>query len=740
MKKFFSFLAAATLAFGFTACEDVPAPYEINSEKSDTPVVPEDDDALINESFAQTLGSFTSVCTLGDYPWTVSYSCAQVTSFVDTNGDDEKENNEAESWLVSKTLDLTNIAAAHLNFKYILRYGNSNQLSSHYQVLVSKNYTAGSNIAEAEWEALPVELVQGSDWETWYETGDINLPAEYCSVNGVTVALRYKATTKAATWEVKDFTLKEGEGQVNPDEDAPSHDEVQQLPYGEEFSKEMGGFKSYTTFGKGEWIIDYQTAKASGYDNATKVTTEGTYYLISPQISLEGQTEVHLAYEYILRYNKGDENQQVLISTNFNAETPAEGWTMLNQTHTEGEDWQTFSKADIQIPAEYMGKQIRVAFRYNTNAESGSTWEVKNFSIAAGKASDGGSGEGGEGDTPDTPVTGDNLLVNGDFEGWTSGKPNHWKTTSSAGNATLSQSTDAHGGTYSVKVGGSTSKNMRIAYKEMTLKAGTYTAAFYAKAATAEGGSLCPGYAAVKDNGSLVYKYKQGDDGKNGYTNNLSATEWVKVENTFTLDADQELNLIVMNAKDPGKDILIDDFTLTTSDGGVIDSGTTEPEQPEEPTDPNAIFSETFAAGQGDFAIDDKMLPEGGTYVWKASSYGSDNFMKASAYVGSAKEAESWLISPVVDLSGVTSATLSFEHAGKFFGTPENETLLMARVEGGEWKQLSISDWYTNSDYTFVPATVSLNEFAGKKMQFAFVYKSTTDAAGTWEIKNVVVK
>ncbi len=738
MKKFFSFLAAATLAFGFTACEDVPAPYEINSEKSDTPVAPEDDDALINESFAQDLGSFTSVCTLGDYPWTVSYSCAQVTSFADTNGDDQKENNEAESWLVSKTLDLTNIAAAHLNFKYILRYGLSNQLSSHYQVLVSKNYTAGSNIAEAEWEALPVELVQGSDWETWYETGDINLPAEYCSVNGVTVALRYKATTKAATWEVKDFTLKEGEGQVNPGEDAPSHDDVLQLPYGEEFSKEMGGFKSYTTFGKGEWIIDYQTAKASGYDNATKVTTEGTYYLISPQISLEGQTEVHLAYEYILRYNKGDENQQVLISTNFNAETPAEGWTLLNQTHTEGADWQTFSKADIQIPAEYMGKQIRVAFRYNTNAESGSTWEVKNFSIAAGKAGDGGSGDGGEGDTPDTPVTGDNLLVNGDFEGWTSGKPNHWKTASSAGNATLSQSTDAHGGTYSVEVAGNSSSNKRLGYKEMTLKAGSYTMTFYTKAATAEGGSVRPGIATFNADGSINGSgYKYGE-----YTNDLTNTEWVKVEHTFELATDQQICLVVMNSKNPGKNVLIDDFTLATSNGGLVDGGsTTEPEQPEEPeeSDTDAIFSATFASDLGGFTIEDKTIPAELSYIWKHDE--SYKQAKASAYANDTRYAsESWLVSPVVDLSAVSAATLVFEHAGKYFGTMASEALLMARVEGGEWKQLTISDWFTGNDWIFVPATVSLNEFAGKKMQFAFVYKSTTDAAGTWEIKNVVVK
>lgn len=81
--------------------------------------------------------------------------------------------------------------------------------------------------------------------------------------------------------------------------------------------------------------------------------------------------------------------------------------------------------------------------------------------------------EGGS-ETPDTPSTGDTTTPNGDFETWVDGKPNNWKTASTACNATLTQSTDAHNGKYSVKVGGSTTANKRLGYKEMELKAGTY--------------------------------------------------------------------------------------------------------------------------------------------------------------------------------------------------------------------------------------------------------------------------
>lgn len=94
--------------------------------------------------------------------------------------------------------------------------------------------------------------------------------------------------------------------------------------------------------------------------------------------------------------------------------------------------------------------------------------------------------EGGS-EKPDTPSTGDTTKPNGNFETWVDGKPNNWKTASSAGNASVAQSTDAHSGKYSVKVGGSTSANKRLGYKEMELKAGTYKIKYYVKAATATG-------------------------------------------------------------------------------------------------------------------------------------------------------------------------------------------------------------------------------------------------------------
>lgn len=161
--------------------------------------------------------------------------------------------------------------------------------------------------------------------------------------------------------------------------------------------------------------------------------------------------------------------------------------------------------------------------------------------------------------TPGEVATGEN----GGFETWADGKPTNWKTASTAGNATLSQSEDAHSGKYSVKVGGSASANKRLGYKEITLKAGEYKVKFYAKAVTEKGASVRPGIVPVTDGKAGDYIYGE-------YVNELKNTEWKLVEQTLTISADGTYCFVIMNAKKPGGDVLIDDFTVTFGSTAII--------------------------------------------------------------------------------------------------------------------------------------------------------------------------
>lgn len=163
------------------------------------------------------------------------------------------------------------------------------------------------------------------------------------------------------------------------------------------------------------------------------------------------------------------------------------------------------------------------------------------------------------------------LLENGSFETWKDGVATNWESSNSASSAKVSQSTDARTGEFAILVKSDAKYNKRLAYKELNLKAGTYKMSFYAK-----GGQVRPGYA-ISVNGTIDsnagYKYDK-------YIT-LSATEWTLVEYEFTLEAPTTINLVVMNPKSNSKtkytatDAIIDDFSLTTTNGGI--DGTVAP-------------------------------------------------------------------------------------------------------------------------------------------------------------------
>lgn len=159
------------------------------------------------------------------------------------------------------------------------------------------------------------------------------------------------------------------------------------------------------------------------------------------------------------------------------------------------------------------------------------------------------------------------------------------------------------------------------------------------------------------------------------------------------------------------------------------------------------IFTETFGTSQGSFTIHNVELPSSLSYVWKfSSSYG----MVASAYVNSTDHAaESWLVSPAIDISRATVAGFSFDHAINYldnFAMVSEICAVMVStdftndVASATWTQImpaypSSGSWAFNSS-----GTINLTDFVGSQsLRIAFKYKSITGDAPTWEIKNVIV-
>ena len=190
--------------------------------------------------------------------------------------------------------------------------------------------------------------------------------------------------------------------------------------------------------------------------------------------------------------------------------------------------------------------------------------------------------------------------------------------------------------------------------------------------------------------------------------------------------------------------ICFDKVTIVDASAGG-DQGGGDQGGGDEPTEElQNVFTESFAAGQGDFTIEDKVLPEGLTYVW---AYNTNNgtYMKASAYKNpTAYAAESWLVSPVINLSNATSCQLSVQQAANFFKNQENVLAALSvkvkEADAADWTDLTLSAWPAGTNWTFVEGTADLAAYDGKQIQVAFVYTSTAEIAGTYEVKDFAVR
>lgn len=177
------------------------------------------------------------------------------------------------------------------------------------------------------------------------------------------------------------------------------------LPYTSANLKD--GFEVYTPTGNA-WSLGNTYAKATGYNSGS--TTASETYLISPAIPLGDAEQVYVDFKYVIAYTNSlglEEGHQVLVCTEYNTEAPASSnWIKLPFEPKEREDrnsWDMYSANTMSIPADMLGKEIRIAFLYKCNNNSASTWELTNLSVST---EPGGEVTPDDPETPDTPADG----------------------------------------------------------------------------------------------------------------------------------------------------------------------------------------------------------------------------------------------------------------------------------------------------------------------------------------------
>ena len=141
-----------------------------------------------------------------------------------------------------------------------------------------------------------------------------------------------------------------------------------------------------------------------------------------------------------------------------------------------------------------------------------------------------------------------------------------------------------------------------------------------------------------------------------------------------------------------------------------------------------------------------------GEQEWHHGEYQGTNYANMNGYAdGASNENEDWLVSPAISSQGNQDALLSFRTAMKFDGDP-----LQVKVSvdydgqgdpaGAEWIDITDEFEYSTGNYEWVESgAVNIwNVFDGYDLDYpnfyvAFVYKSTAEAASSWEIDYVKV-
>lgn len=195
--------------------------------------------------------------------------------------------------------------------------------------------------------------------------------------------------------------------------------------------------------------------------------------------------------------------------------------------------------------------------------------------------------------------------------------------------------------------------------------------------------------------------------------------------------------------------------TLLTSCGKDNPKPDPQPEPGGGGTLPALILSQDFTKGLGGFTVQDKEKGGFTKAIWKVETGDNAKYgAQAAASENNGQkcfQAESWLISPEIDLTNYKSDVyLYFNHAfaylsksdGSKVSSPEKHFFVkVSEDNGATWEDRELPKWLVPYSYFELAQSgnIPLGLFKGKKIKIAFVYKSTTEFAPTWEITNLTV-
>lgn len=157
---------------------------------------------ILSETFGTSLGDFTTQSLAGDTTW--FWTTYSGSSYAKITGYYSSTNHENDDWLISPSMDFSDITKANLSFMHAHKYGVD--LTKSLTLMVSDSYTGGT-IDTTKWVSIDFVHSDGTSW-TFVSSGLLSLDA-YAGKENVRFAFRYKSSSTAgATWEVNNVLVE----------------------------------------------------------------------------------------------------------------------------------------------------------------------------------------------------------------------------------------------------------------------------------------------------------------------------------------------------------------------------------------------------------------------------------------------------------------------------------------------------------------------------------------------------
>jgi len=270
---------------------------------------------------------------------------------------------DLECWLITPPV-INTAGDKFLSFQSAMAYWE-HSVHTPLEVFASTNFN-GANFEEATWTKINATLANaGTGNYNFVASGEVSLSA---FTGNVSIAFKYKGSvTESTTIQLDEITINNGGAPI----------------LSENFDAGWGDWIALSKTGAQQWSRDNNSgpdgspcAEMNGFEGGYHANND---WLISPPLDLTSYSNVRMSFESAKNYD-GDPIR-VKVTENYTGDPATTSWTTMTATLSQGSfNW---TESGVVNMSAFSGNQVRVAFEYNSSAQSGSAWRIDNIEIKA---------------------------------------------------------------------------------------------------------------------------------------------------------------------------------------------------------------------------------------------------------------------------------------------------------------------------------------------------------------------